>query len=120
MKSDAGWSTAGRLAAARWLEARALTAIGGARWHVEIALDVVEQPASPEYDERTATRFHIEIFSEEWGFFFCHGGRASWIRVTDVAFVHGRDDFGLLPATPALDDIGLLLRELEALHQLRF
>ncbi|HEY2732945.1 MAG TPA: hypothetical protein VGI70_03125, partial [Polyangiales bacterium] len=106
MKSDAGFSTAGRVAAAGWLQARALQTIGGARWHVEIALDVVDQPASAEYDERTASRFHIEIFGEEWGFFFCHAGRASWIRVTDVAFVHGRDEFGLLGVTPDLSQIG--------------
>ena len=90
------------------------------RWHVEIALDVVDGPAPVEFDERTATRFHIDLYSEEWGVFFCHAGRSSWVRVTDIAFVHGRDDFGLLAEMPALPDLGAWLRRLEQQHGVVF
>lgn len=65
-------------------------------------------------------RFVLEIFSEEWGFRFLRGTSASWIRVTDVAFVHGRDDFELLRRTPKLESIGVLVRALEAEHDVRF
>src|SRR5215831_84182 len=106
------WSTAGALAASAWLNERSLLA-PASRWHVEVALDVRDGPALAEFDEHLDTRFHVAIYSEEWGFFFCHGGRASWIRVTDVVFVHVRDDFRLLTQTPALKDIGLMMRRLE-------
>jgi hypothetical protein len=86
------------------------------RWHVEIAMDVVDGPAPQEFDDRAATRFHIDLYAEEWGVFFCHAGRSSWIRVTDIAFVHGRDDFGLLIRVPPLKDVGVLLRHLEHTH----
>ncbi|MDB4959733.1 MAG: hypothetical protein JWO36_7302 [Myxococcales bacterium] len=59
------------------------------------------------------TRFQLNIYSEEWGYFFCHDGRTSWIRVTDIPFVHGRDDHHLLTATPPLREIGALIRKLE-------
>ncbi len=90
------------------------------RWYVEIALDILHQRAPSEFDERTASRFHLDIYAEEWGVFFCHRGHASWIRVTDIAFVHGRDDFRLIDMTPRLNDIGTLLRRLEATHSIRF
>lgn len=44
---------------------------------------------------------------------FEHAGKMSWIRVTDVPFVHGRDDHGLLGLTPALKDLSQLVRSLE-------
>jgi hypothetical protein len=72
------------------------------------------------FDERSDTRFRLEIYSEEWGVFFCHKGRASWIRVTDIPFVHGRDDFHLLQAVPALNDIASLLRSIEQEHAIAF
>ncbi len=90
------------------------------RWHVAIGLDVRDEPARASFDEQTDSRFHIEIYAEEWGFFFCHAGRASWIRVTDQPFVHMRDDYGLLALTPPLDAIGTLLRKTEQEHQLAF
>ena len=52
--------------------------------------------------------------------FFCHDGRASWIRVTDLAFVHGRDEHELLGIVPPLRDISLLLRELERRFEIPF
>ena len=51
---------------------------------------------------------------------FEHRGEASWIRVTDVAFVHGRDDFELVGRIPRLDAIGTLLRDVEREHGLVF
>jgi len=92
----------------------------GTRWHIEIQLDVTDARASSQFDELTATRFHIDIYSEEWGFYFCHAKQSSWIRVTDQAFVHGRDDFKLLPLTPTLSDIGKLVGQLEQDHGVRF
>lgn len=90
------------------------------RWSVEIALDVAPEPAPFEWDDASATRFHVDVYSDEWGFYVCHAGRSSWIRVTDIAFVHGRDDFQLLKRTPSLDAIGALVRELEEAHGIRF
>lgn len=77
-------------------------------------------PARVDFDERVDSRFHIDIYAVEWGFFFCHGGRASWIRVTDIPFVHGRDDFQLLSSVVTLPDIGSMLRTVEARHGLVF
>jgi hypothetical protein len=110
--------TAGSLAASAWLRALGLTAQD--RWHVEIALDTSGRRPPTEYDDRVATRFELGIYSEEWGLFFCHAGQASWIRVADLAFVHGRDDFSLLGVVPPLKDIGQLLRRLEQQHTIRF
>jgi hypothetical protein len=103
-----------------WLGDRKLESETQKRWHVEVSLATLDAPAPVNYDDRVDSRFHIDIYSEEWGFFFCHGGRASWIRITDIPFVHGRDDFHLLAQTPALSDVGALLRTLEATHNLAF
>lgn len=54
------------------------------------------------------------------GIFFCQQGQASWIRVTDVAFAHGRDDFKLLSLMPPLKDLGTLLETIERTHAIRF
>jgi hypothetical protein len=120
MAGRSSWSSAGALAAASWLRQRGIPTAPAMRWHVEIAMDTSDAPARPDYDDRRATRFHVDIYSEEWGVFFCHGGRASWIRVTDIPFVHGRDDFALLCVTPALKDIGGLLRLVEQRNVIRF
>jgi hypothetical protein len=113
-------TTAGKLAAQAWLRTRGLSTPATIPWHVEVALDVRDAPAVLQFDERRDTRFRIEIYSEEWGVFFCHGGKASWIRVTDIPFMHGRDDFRLLPTLPALKDIGLLLRSIERQYAIKF
>ena len=57
---------------------------------------------------------------EEWSYFVCHQGRVSWIRITDVPLVHGRDDLRLLSLTPVLGSIGGLLRTVEKQHGLSF
>lgn len=111
---------AGKLAAQAWLGARALFAPTLTPWHVEISLGITDEPVTPQLDEARDTRFRIEIYSEEWGVFFCHAGQSSWIRVTDVAFVHRRDDFKLLTRMPALRNVGILLHWIELEHGLRF
>lgn len=104
-----------------WIKSLGLHAPPGAvRWHAEISLDVVDGPARIEFDDRVDTRFHIDVYSEEWGFFFCHAGRVSWIRITDIPFVHGRDEHQLLAQTPSLEHVGDLVRRLEAKHSVRF
>ena len=113
-------STAGKLAAQAWLRARTLSTPSLTPWHVEITLDIRNGPARPDIDEARDTRLRLEIYSEEWGVFFCHAGRASWIRVTDIAFVHGRDDFRLLSIVPPLKDISSLIRTIERQHDLAF
>lgn len=110
----------GMRAAASWLGDRKLQTPTLKRWHVEVSIATLDEPAPLNYDDRVDTRFHVDIYSEEWGFFFCHGGRASWIRVTDIPFVHGRDDFKLLALTPTLSEVGQLLRSIEKHHQLAF
>jgi len=107
----------GPIASAAWLLDRELFP-DERRWYVEIALGIDSAP--PQFDRRDGTRFHIELFAEEWGFLFCHAGRTSWIRVTDVPFVHGRDEFQLILRTPPLSSIGKLLRHVERQHGLAF
>jgi len=113
-------STVGSQGALTWLSARRLANPGLLRWQVEIAMGTGEEPVPAEFDETAATRLHLAIYSEEWGVFFCHGGRWSWIRVTDLAFVHTRDDFALLTWVPPLDQVSTLLRRIERDHVLRF
>jgi hypothetical protein len=117
--SQQSWSNAGAAAAGSWASDLGITVPTGTRWHIEIQLDVVETRAPSQFDETTATRFHLDIYSEEWGFYFCHAGQCSWIRVTDISFIHGRDDFDLLGMTPALNDIGHLVRHLEQKFRIR-
>lgn len=97
----------GPIASAAWLTARDLYP-KEPKWHAVTTLVAGD------------TRFQLEIFAEEWGFRFEHAGRESWIRVTDVPFVHGRDDHALLRTTPSLKHIGKLVRALETTHRLRF
>ena len=113
-------SRAGALAARQWLAQRGLSSPIGSRWEVGIALDVAPRQASFAFKETVDTRFHLTIQTDEWSFYFCHGNRASGIRVTEVPIVKGRDDHGLLSRTPPLRDIGTLLRELESRHYVRF
>jgi hypothetical protein len=110
----------GALDSAAWLSDRGVTPPAWQRWHVEIVLDVTDARPPTDYDETTATRFHLDIYKEEWGIYFCHAGYSSWIRVTDIAFVHGRDDYRLLSSMPSLKDAGSLLRRIEQQHQIAF
>ena len=98
----------GPLAAAQWLAALDIVP-PTQRWSVEIAL-----PASGE------SRFKLDIYSEEWGYTFAYRDRVSWIRVTDIRFVHGRDDHDLLSITPPLRKIDTLVTTLEKRFDLAF
>lgn len=97
----------GPLASAAWLIARGLRP-REAKWFVEIQL-----PATGKTDPEHAATLLLEVYAEEWGYRFERDGRISWIRVTDVPFVHGRDEHGLLPKTPRLERISALVREIE-------
>ena len=121
LSSSHNAASKGVIEAHGWIESLGLHPPPGAlRWHAEISLDVIDGPARVEFDDRVDTRFHIDVYSEEWGFFFCHAGRVSWIRVTDIAFMHGRDDHQLLTESPSLEAMGDLMRRLEAKHDVRF
>lgn len=91
------------------------------RWYAEIAMGVAHERPPTDFDESIATRLHINIYSEEWGIYFCHRARSSWIRVTDVAFVHGRDELELFRFMPSsLAQLGLLVRRIESTEGIRF
>ena len=107
----------GALAAAAWLAARDITSTD-VHWSVQLVLD--NTPGGELDLPPLDARFAIEIFAEEWGFSFTRGPSVSWIRVTDIPFVHGRDDFALLRRTPRLENIGLLMRALEVEHDIVF
>jgi hypothetical protein len=120
--ASAGGSSASpaRVATEAWARARGITPPAHLRWHVEIAFDTSNGRPPSEFDETTATRFQLDIYSEEWGVFFCHQGRSSWIRTADAVFVHGRDEFQLLAIVPPLEDIGRLLRHVEQQQRIAF
>jgi hypothetical protein len=103
----------GPLASAAWLVQLGLVP-SEPKWFVEIVLG-----DNSEIDETSATWFKLDVYAEEWGYTFCHAGHRSWIRVTDIRFVHGRDDHDLLLETPPLRDIGRLVRSLETRHQIQ-
>jgi hypothetical protein len=103
------------MASAAWLVARGLTPPPG-RWHVEILLSTSRHPP----DDDTPTVLCLELFSEEWGFWFRHDGKTSWIRITDLPFVHGRDDHNLLASAPALKSFGSLVRAIERRFDIGF
>ena len=97
----------GPLATAAWCVSRDLFPTTR-DWFVEIAMHA------------GSSRFAIEIYAGEWGFAFQHDARTSWIRVTDIPFVHGQDDFKLLHETTSLMQIGELNRGVEHLYGIKF
>lgn len=101
------FTTPGAEAAERWRLALGLSTVP--RWFVEITIAA-----------EGGARFDLQVYGEEWGFTFAHGGRTSWIRVTDVPFAHGRDEHGLLDKTPDLLAVHALLAQLERDHGLVF
>lgn len=101
----------GPIAAAAWL-ANLGVMPDVPRWYVEITLGPAGETIDPDVDTGSP-RLHIEIFAEEWGYRFSTGGKLSWIRVTDVPFVHGRDDHQLLEGTTSLKKLGTLVTQLE-------
>ena len=113
-------TTAGMLAARAWLSAQGLWSPGASRWSVEILLDIVDQPARAAFDQHRDTRLRIEVCSQSWGLWFCHRGRVSAIRVDEVVVAEGPDELGLLASTPALKDLGVLVRQIETEHAIHF
>lgn len=105
----------GPLATAAWLAARGLIP-SEARWYAEILVGT----SADTLDEEESTLLRIELFSEEWGYCFRHGGKVSWIRVTDVPFMHGRDEHSLLGDTRALTGFGTLVRAIESRFGISF
>lgn len=101
------FTTLGAEAADRWRLALGFPTVP--HWFAEIAIE-----------DEGGSRFELHVYGEEWGFAFSHAGRTSWIRVTDVPFVHGRDEYALLPKTPDLLAIHMLLVQLESDHKLAF
>lgn len=83
-------------------------------------LGTAAKAAALDFDPERDTRFQLFIYSEEWGFRFCHDGHQSWIRVTDIPFVHGSDRFKLLTYTPPLKNLGAFIRQLESSHSIKF
>ena len=104
----------GPLASAAWLIARGLLP-KAPKWFVEIEL-----PASGNSDRAQSGKLFLEVYAEEWGYRFEYDERVSWIRVTDVPFVHGRDEHGLLAKTPRLEQISALIRDIEQAHAINF
>jgi hypothetical protein len=99
--------TQGAAASAAWLDLQGLDAARTPHWYVEITI-----PSTSASD----SRFELNIYPEEWGFVFRRGPRISSVRVTDVPFVHGRDDHKLVDEVPPLAEIHRLLDSLEARH----
>jgi hypothetical protein len=104
------------LAVSAWLYERGIPAPTAA-WHIEIILDT--EPRTRPFAEAVDTRFQLFLRQDEWGFTFCHGGRVSRLRITDLVRSELRDDHSLVKATPALRQIGTLVRQLEARHGIR-
>ena len=98
----------GPLASCAWLADRDIRP-NAAKWFVEITLT-----------SGASTRLQLDVYAEEWGIQLVDDGRRSWIRVTDVAFVHGQDDFKLAARMPRLRDIALWIRQLEDELDVRF
>lgn len=103
-------TTLGAVESRGWLVARGLDTREHRGWYVEIQI----------YADVPNARFEINLYPEEWGFLFRLRARMSWIRVTDLAFVHGADDLGILGRTPSLAQLATLLDALELEHALRF
>ena len=99
--------TTGSLATAAWCLARGLFP-AERTWFAEIELFA------------GVSRFAIEIFAEEWGYSLRHAGRVSWIRVTEIPFVHGQDELELLRETSSFSTIGRVLRGVEKRFELAF
>jgi hypothetical protein len=81
---------------------------------------VAPAPAEIAFDRKRATRLQIHIHADEWGYRFCHAGRESWIRITDIPFVHGRDEHALVGSTPPLKNFSAFVRGLEARNRVEF
>lgn len=111
-------SKSGTLAVGAWLAERGIPSPEGRAWRVDIALGTAAHPLSRVFAESIDTRFQITILPHEWSYYFAHGGRVSRVRVTDSPQPDGRDDYNLASATPALRNLGVLVRQLEQRFQI--
>jgi len=107
----------GSLAVAGWLAARGIYPPYGRTWRVHIALETLDRPAS---FLANATRFHVTIDPDSWRYVFAHDDRTSTIHVTNLANAVDRDEHRLLASTPALKNLGTLLRDLESRYRIFF
>jgi hypothetical protein len=105
--------TAGVLAVGAWLYDRGIYRPQRTPWHIEITLANKHLSGSRRFAEAIDTRFQLVIEPDAWGYFFCHAGKVSRIRVTDLVRPELRDDHLLASATPPLRHIGGLVRQLE-------
>jgi hypothetical protein len=113
-------STAGTLAVGAWLYERGIPQPPVA-WQIDITLDHEPCTTRP-FAEAVDTRFRLFIRQDEWGIYFCHAGRVSRLRVTDLVRPELRDDHNLASSAPPLRRIGTLVRQLEiryGVHLLR-
>jgi hypothetical protein len=69
---------------------------------------------------RPAAQINIALDSLEWGFLFTCETGTSWIRVLEAPTVHDKDDFALVDKTPALRNLGTLVRQIEHRFELEF
>lgn len=106
-------SRGGLLAVGGWLSDRGIFPPDGKPWRIDIALGTTPLMPARVFAESIDTRFQITVLPDEWSYHFAHTGRVSHVRVTDVPQPHGRDDYNLAAATPALKGIGTLVRQLE-------
>jgi hypothetical protein len=113
-------SQAATLATTAWLSARGYEVPLGFQWEVAIAMSVIDGAVPSTFDSTVDTRFHLSITHDEWGFFFCHGGKVSWLRVTDVVTVQDRDEFKLKDFVPPLRDVANIVRRIEERERIRF
>jgi hypothetical protein len=117
-----GWreQTAGALASATWLQTRGLAFAAPKAWDVAIMLGVLDHLPPRSFRDTHDTRFHIAISAAEWGFYFCHRGRVSWLRVLDLPCINERDEFDLIRRVPPLRDLGRFVQALEEEHGICF
>lgn len=107
----------GSLAVAGWLAARGIYPPQGRTWRVQVALETLDRPAS---FLASPTRFHLTIEPESWRYVFAHDDRTSTIQVSSFATAIDRDEHRLAAGTPALKNLGTLIRDLEARYRIFF
>jgi hypothetical protein len=105
------------VAVAAWLRDRGIYPAAGKPWHVQIALEVNDRPASFGF---AATKLQLSIAPESWGYTFTHGDRSSSIHVGSYPVARDHDEHRLLAMTPALERFGTLVRELETRYRIFF
>ena len=101
------------LAVGAWLAERGLFPPQDRPWRVDITLDATMHSDARVFAASIDTRFRVTIQPNEWSFYFCHGGRTSHIRVTDMPRAEGPDEHNLASSTPMLTRVGRLVRQLE-------